>query len=139
MGQIVSDGWSMGILFRELAALYKAFSSGKPSPLPELPIQYADFAVWQRERLQREVLEKRRKQLLKLGKPFETALERNITEMNLIESELEKKNAELKLLEGEDGKKAQEVRSRLKDEIEQLQTKRQTMTTHEQKTLMIVQ
>jgi amino acid adenylation domain-containing protein len=53
---IVSDGWSMGVLFRELAALYKAFSAGKPSPLPELPIQYADFAHWQRQWLQGEVL-----------------------------------------------------------------------------------
>jgi amino acid adenylation domain-containing protein len=57
MHHIVSDGWSMGILFRELSALYGAFSVGKPSPLPELPIQYADFAVWQRQWLQGEVLE----------------------------------------------------------------------------------
>ena len=46
---IVFDGWSIGVLLRELAALYEAFSTGKPSPLAELPIQYADFAVWQRE------------------------------------------------------------------------------------------
>src|SRR6185369_7648800 len=45
---IISDGWSMGILFYELATLYGAFAQGVPSPLPELPIQYADFAVWQR-------------------------------------------------------------------------------------------
>jgi acyl carrier protein len=55
--QIVFDGWSEGVLFRELAALYEAFSTGKPSPLPELPIQYADFAVWQREWLQGEFLD----------------------------------------------------------------------------------
>ncbi|HBL59419.1 MAG TPA: non-ribosomal peptide synthetase [Cyanobacteria bacterium UBA8803] len=54
---IISDGWSRGIFRRELAALYEAFSSEKPSPLPELPIQYADFAVWQRNWLQGEVLE----------------------------------------------------------------------------------
>ncbi|MFQ5794231.1 MAG: amino acid adenylation domain-containing protein, partial [Candidatus Bipolaricaulia bacterium] len=54
---IVCDGWSIGILVRELAMLYKAFSTGNPSPLPELPIQYADFAHWQREWLQGEVLE----------------------------------------------------------------------------------
>jgi amino acid adenylation domain-containing protein len=54
---IVSDGWSMGVLFSELATLYGAFSQGAPSPLPELPIQYADFAVWQREQLQGERLE----------------------------------------------------------------------------------
>ena len=57
MHHIVSDGWSMGVLFRELSALYEAFSAGKPSPLPELPIQYADFAVWQRQWLQGETLE----------------------------------------------------------------------------------
>ncbi|MFC1715512.1 amino acid adenylation domain-containing protein [Candidatus Poribacteria bacterium] len=54
---IVSDGWSMGIFRRELSTLYEAFSTGKPSPLPDLPIQYADFAIWQREWLQGEALE----------------------------------------------------------------------------------
>ncbi|QDL10800.1 non-ribosomal peptide synthetase [Brasilonema octagenarum UFV-E1] len=54
---IVSDGWTMGVFIRELAALYQAFCAGKPSPLPELPIQYADFAVWQRQQLQGETLE----------------------------------------------------------------------------------
>jgi aspartate racemase len=56
MHHIVSDGWSMGVLIRELVALYEAFSTGKPSPLPQLPIQYADFAHWQRQWLQGEVL-----------------------------------------------------------------------------------
>ncbi|MBW4546344.1 MAG: amino acid adenylation domain-containing protein [Symplocastrum torsivum CPER-KK1] len=60
MHHIVYDGWSYDIFLRELAALYDAFSSGKPSPLPELPIQYADFAHWQREWLQGEVLESQR-------------------------------------------------------------------------------
>ena len=55
---IVSDGWSMTVLFREISALYVAFSTGSPSPLPELPIQYADFAQWQQQWLQGEVLEK---------------------------------------------------------------------------------
>src|SRR6185436_9418811 len=54
---IVSDGWSMGVLVGDLAALYEAYSQGRPSPLPELPLQYADFAVWQREWLQGERLE----------------------------------------------------------------------------------
>src|SRR5919205_721694 len=54
---IVSDGWSMGVLFRELGAIYEAFSQEQPSPLPELPIQYADYAVWQREWLPGEVLQ----------------------------------------------------------------------------------
>ncbi|WP_163998551.1 non-ribosomal peptide synthase/polyketide synthase [Pyxidicoccus caerfyrddinensis] len=54
---IVSDGWSMGVLAREVVALYEAFSQGRPSPLPELPVQYADFAAWQRQWLQGETLE----------------------------------------------------------------------------------
>ena len=48
---IVSDAWSVGILFRELTELYGAFSLSRPSPLPEPPLQYADFAVWQRQHL----------------------------------------------------------------------------------------
>jgi amino acid adenylation domain-containing protein len=58
MHHVVSDGWSMGVLFRELGALYEAFTRGEPSPLPELPVQYADFAVWQRAWLAGEVLER---------------------------------------------------------------------------------
>ena len=54
---IVTDAWSTGILVRELAALYEAFSNGAPSPLGELPVQYADFAQWQREILRGEALE----------------------------------------------------------------------------------
>ena len=54
---IVSDAWSAGVFIREVAALYEVFSQGRPSPLAELPIQYADFAVWQRQWLQGEVLE----------------------------------------------------------------------------------
>jgi amino acid adenylation domain-containing protein len=46
---IAADGWSMGVLSQELTALYGAFRAGQPSPLPELPLQYADFAVWQRD------------------------------------------------------------------------------------------
>src|ERR671914_717930 len=45
---IIADGWSMGVFVRELSALYQAFSAGVPSPLAELPIQYADYAQWQR-------------------------------------------------------------------------------------------
>jgi len=55
---IASDGWSGGILVRELAELYDAFSQGRPPVLPELPIQYADFAAWQRRTLQGAVLER---------------------------------------------------------------------------------
>ncbi|WP_084610648.1 hybrid non-ribosomal peptide synthetase/type I polyketide synthase [Archangium violaceum] len=54
---ILSDGWSMGVLAREVVALYEAFTQARPSPLAELPVQYADYAVWQREWLRGEVLE----------------------------------------------------------------------------------
>ncbi|ACK67643.1 amino acid adenylation domain protein [Rippkaea orientalis PCC 8801] len=59
MHHIVCDGWSFGILIEELSTLYKAYQEGKSSPLPELTIQYADFAVWQREWLTGETLEKK--------------------------------------------------------------------------------
>ncbi|MFP5287637.1 MAG: non-ribosomal peptide synthetase, partial [Thermoanaerobaculia bacterium] len=54
---IVSDGWSMGVLLREVAVLYSAFAQGRPSPLPELPLQYPDFALWQRRWLAGDVLQ----------------------------------------------------------------------------------
>ncbi|RUS95287.1 hypothetical protein DSM106972_090630 [Dulcicalothrix desertica PCC 7102] len=54
---IVWDRWSTGIFIQELSALYKAFSCGMPSPLPELSVQYADYAVWQQEWLSGEVLD----------------------------------------------------------------------------------
>src|SRR6185436_11549166 len=57
MHHVVSDGWSIGVLVRELAALYEAYAAGGESPLTELPIQYSDFAVWQRETLAGEHLE----------------------------------------------------------------------------------
>lgn len=58
MHHIVSDGWSLGVLFSELATLYEGFVVGQPASLPELPIQYADFAVWQRQWLSGKVLER---------------------------------------------------------------------------------
>ncbi|BAY25366.1 amino acid adenylation [Calothrix sp. NIES-2100] len=57
MHHIVSDGWSIGVFVQELAALYNAYSQGQPSPLTPLPIQYADFAIWQRQWLQGDVLQ----------------------------------------------------------------------------------
>jgi len=64
---IVSDGWSMGVMIHEVAQLYPAFAAGQPSPLPELAIQYADFAQWQRQWLSGDELERQlaywRKQL----------------------------------------------------------------------------
>ena len=57
MHHIVSDGWSIGVFISELSALYSAFRTGEPSPLPPLAIQYADFTVWQRQWLRGEVLE----------------------------------------------------------------------------------
>src|SRR6185369_6121320 len=56
MHHIVSDGWSMGVLVHEFATLYTSFSADRLSPLEELPIQYADYAQWQREWLSGEVL-----------------------------------------------------------------------------------
>src|SRR5262245_17211271 len=58
MHHIASDAWSVGLLVNEMVALYEAFSGGAVSPLPNLPTQYADFAVWQRESLQGEALDR---------------------------------------------------------------------------------
>ncbi|HEY0733696.1 MAG TPA: amino acid adenylation domain-containing protein [Herpetosiphonaceae bacterium] len=58
MHHIIADGWSMGVLLYEVTTLYRAFSQGQPSPLPPLPIQYADFAVWQRAWLSGAVRER---------------------------------------------------------------------------------
>lgn len=67
MHHIVSDGWSMAVLNRELTAIYIAFLRGRPSPLPEPTVQYPDFTVWQAERFRGELLQKQlgywRKQL----------------------------------------------------------------------------
>nr|WP_244239402.1 non-ribosomal peptide synthetase [Corallococcus carmarthensis] len=57
MHHVVSDGWSMGVLVREVAAFYEAFSTGRTPALAPLPVQYADFATWQRDWLQGEVLD----------------------------------------------------------------------------------
>ncbi|MBK8231203.1 MAG: amino acid adenylation domain-containing protein [Candidatus Eisenbacteria bacterium] len=74
MHHIVSDGWSMGILVREIGALYDAFLRGQPDPLPPLPLQYPDFAAWQRETLQGERLDRElrywREQLLPPAPPL---------------------------------------------------------------------
>jgi len=58
MHHIISDAWSCEVLVNEMSALYEAFAAGKPSPLPELAVQYADFAIWQREQLQDAGIEK---------------------------------------------------------------------------------
>ncbi|HEX2191419.1 MAG TPA: condensation domain-containing protein, partial [Longimicrobiaceae bacterium] len=57
MHHAVGDGWSTGVLVREASALYRAFARGEASPLPELPVQYADYAAWERAWLTDEVLE----------------------------------------------------------------------------------
>ncbi|HEX6750909.1 MAG TPA: amino acid adenylation domain-containing protein, partial [Longimicrobium sp.] len=58
MHHIVSDGWSAGVLYRELGALYAAFARGEPDPLPPLPVQYADYAAWHRRWVEGEVLQR---------------------------------------------------------------------------------
>ncbi len=57
MHHIVSDGWSMGVFYRELAALYGGFRNGCSSPLPDLHVQYADYALWQRQWLKDDLLD----------------------------------------------------------------------------------
>src|SRR6185503_17794965 len=57
MHHIISDGWSMQVLMQELGRLYTAYAKGEQSPLAELPVQYGDYAMWQREWLQGAVLE----------------------------------------------------------------------------------
>jgi amino acid adenylation domain-containing protein len=58
MHHIIADGWSMGVLVRELGAIYSAFAHGRPSPLAELAVHYADYALWQRARLAGPVLQR---------------------------------------------------------------------------------
>ncbi len=74
MHHIISDAWSVGVFVRELAATYKAFDAGEPSPLPDLPIQYADYAVAQREWLEGERVE----ELLNYWKPKLTGAPRGL-------------------------------------------------------------
>ncbi len=57
MHHIISDSWSVNVMLKEMAALYGAFVEGRPSPFEELPIQYADYTLWQRERVQSAALE----------------------------------------------------------------------------------
>ncbi|HKR13097.1 MAG TPA: amino acid adenylation domain-containing protein [Pyrinomonadaceae bacterium] len=80
MHHIVGDSWSIGVLFRELGKLYEAFSSGKCSPLPDLEIQYADYALWEHRWLEAEVLERQlsywREQLAGASPTLELPLDR---------------------------------------------------------------
>ena len=80
MHHIISDGWSMELLAREVSALYNAFSSGASSPLEDLPIQYADYAEWQRDWLQGERLDRQldywKKRLASLPPPLDPPADR---------------------------------------------------------------
>ncbi|MBN1204893.1 MAG: amino acid adenylation domain-containing protein, partial [Myxococcaceae bacterium] len=80
MHHLVTDRWSLGVLVRELMALYEAFSLGRPSPLPELPLQYSDYAAWQREQMKGEHLRKEldywKRQLTPLPPPLELPTDR---------------------------------------------------------------
>ncbi|HEX8352972.1 MAG TPA: condensation domain-containing protein, partial [Pyrinomonadaceae bacterium] len=93
MHHIVSDAWSMGVLVREIAALYEAYARGEESPLPELPIQYADFAAWQRGWLQGEVLEEQlsywRKQLAGSSPVLELPTDRPLPAVRSLRGALE--------------------------------------------------
>lgn len=79
MHHIIFDGWSLGVIVREVMALYTAYQNGKPSPLAALPIQYADFALWQRHKIEHDLsqIEYWRKQLsslsVDLALPFDRA------------------------------------------------------------------
>jgi amino acid adenylation domain-containing protein len=72
---IVSDGWSLGLIAREIEVLYQAYTTGGASPLPDVPLQYADFAIWQRQWLAGDILEAQRAywraQLAALPPPLE--------------------------------------------------------------------
>ena len=72
---IAADGWSLEVLVRELGVLYRAFVRGEPSPLPDLPIQYADWAVWQRRWLHGEALDSLRSVWRRLLEGAPTVLE----------------------------------------------------------------
>jgi amino acid adenylation domain-containing protein/non-ribosomal peptide synthase protein (TIGR01720 family) len=75
MHHIITDGWSFGILLQELGTLYNAFSLGLPSPLPEVPVQYADFTLWERKWFNEEVLEKQLSYWLKKLADLPTSLD----------------------------------------------------------------
>ncbi|MEG4574238.1 amino acid adenylation domain-containing protein [Microcoleus sp. N3A4] len=73
MHHIITDGWSIGLFVEELETLYTAFSKGLPSPLSEMPLQYADFTLWQRQRFNEEALARQLNYWLqKLAAPLQT-------------------------------------------------------------------
>jgi natural product biosynthesis luciferase-like monooxygenase protein/amino acid adenylation domain-containing protein/FkbM family methyltransferase len=76
MHHIISDGWSIGVFIREMVTLYEVFSKGRPSPLADCPIQYADFAIWQREYLTGDVLDN-------LAAYWKTRLRDNVATLDL--------------------------------------------------------
>jgi len=80
MHHIISDAWSMGVLIRELGALYRAFVLGEGSLLPQLPVQYADYALWQRDWLKDEILQRQvaywKKQMSDAPAALELAVDR---------------------------------------------------------------
>lgn len=77
---IIFDGWSQGVFHRELMALYEAFRGGNPAPLPPLPVQYADFALWQRAAMNEEVIQREldywKKQLADIPMQLQLPLDR---------------------------------------------------------------
>ena len=89
MHHIVSDAWSMGILIREFATLYRGYVENVEVRLPDLPIQYADYAVWQRGYLEGDELERHlgywKDQLTPLPEPLELPLDRARPEVQTFE------------------------------------------------------
>ena len=93
MHHIITDGWSFGLLLEELRILYEAFANGLPSPLPELPVQYADFTLWQRKYFNEKVIEQQLAYWLQ--KLTHTSLESDVVSSNQLQLSNKSTNASI--------------------------------------------